>query len=190
MAKNKSKVKKEEKNTPQEESEKEIQVEAQVNEEEETEEGAEEEVVEKDELAEYKDKYMRLYSEFDNFRRRTAKQQLETTLNANKELIIKLLPVIDDFERAESSFKGDSKEIQEAKKGVDLIYQKLKRILTDSGLKETECGKGSDFDTELHEAITQIPAEAELKGKIVDVVEKGYSMNDQVIRYSKVVIGS
>jgi molecular chaperone GrpE len=140
------------------------------------------------ELAEQKDKYIRLYSEFDNFRRRTAKEKLEMIQSANEQLLKALLPVIDDFERAEKSFKDkDSKELE----GFFLIYNKFKKTLDQYGVKVMEAGSGSEFNPDLHEAITQIPAPDEkLKGKIVDVVERGYLLNEKVIRFAKVVVGS
>lgn len=140
------------------------------------------------ELAEQKDKYIRLYSEFDNFRRRTAKEKLEMIQSANEQLLKALLPVVDDFERAEKSFKDkDSKELE----GFFLIYNKFKKTLDQYGVKTMEAGAGSEFNPDLHEAITQIPTPDEkLKGKIVDVVEKGYLLNEKVIRFAKVVIGS
>jgi molecular chaperone GrpE len=140
------------------------------------------------EIAEQKDKYIRLYSEFDNFRRRTAKEKLEMIQSANEQLLKALLPVVDDFERAEKSFKDkDSKELE----GFFLIYNKFKKTLDQNGVKTMEAGAGSEFNPDLHEAITQIPAPDEkLKGKIVDVVEKGYLLNEKVIRFAKVVVGS
>lgn len=140
------------------------------------------------EVAEQKDKYIRLYSEFENFRRRTAKEKLEMIQSANEQLLKALLPVVDDFERAEKSFKDkDSKELE----GFFLIYNKFKKTLDQYGVKTMEAGAGSEFNPDLHEAITQIPAPDEkLKGKIVDVVEKGYLLNEKVIRFAKVVVGS
>ena len=142
------------------------------------------------EVAESKDKYLRLYSEFENFRRRTSKEKLELTSSANANLIKDLLAVLDDFERAEKSMTEDA-DIKSVKEGVDLIYNKFKGVLEQKGLKKIEADKGSEFDVEYHEAITQIPApEEELKGKVVDVVEKGYQLNDKVIRFAKVVTGA
>lgn len=142
------------------------------------------------ELNESKDKYLRLYSEFENFRRRTSKEKLDLVSTANEGLIQALLPVLDDFERAEKSMTDDA-DIKSVKEGLDLIYNKFKGILEQKGVKKIEADKGSDFDVEYHEAITQIPApEEELKGKIVDVVEKGYQLNDKVIRFAKVVTGA
>ncbi|WKZ59997.1 MAG: nucleotide exchange factor GrpE [Cyclobacteriaceae bacterium] len=140
-----------------------------------------------DELAEAKDKYLRLYSEFENFRRRTSKEKLEMIQVANEQLVVSLLPVMDDFERAEKAFQGtESKELE----GFMLIYNKFKKTLEQSGVKPMDIKPGADFDADVHEAITQVPApEEKLKGKIVDVVERGYVLNDKVIRYAKVVVG-
>lgn len=134
------------------------------------------------------DKYLRMYSEFENFRRRTNKEKFELIDRANATLILDLLGVIDDFERALLSFK-DSNDINEVKEGVKLIYYKLKKNLEDKGLKEMEC-IGNDFDPELHEAISKIPApKKKLKGKIVDQIQKGYFLKDNVLRYSQVIVG-
>jgi molecular chaperone GrpE len=140
-----------------------------------------------DELAEAKEKYMRLYAEFENHRRRTAKEKIEMIQTANEGLLKLLLPVLDDFERGEKSFTD--KTTKEAE-GFFLIQNKFKKILEQSGVKAMETGPGSDFNPDLHEAITQIPvADKNLKGKIVDVVDKGYVLQDKVIRFAKVVIG-
>ena len=140
----------------------------------------------KDEVEEQKDKYLRLYSEFDNYRRRTAKEKLELTKTANEELVVALLPVVDDFERAQKAAEDDSE-----KEGIALIYNKLVNVLQQKGVKEIETNKGDDFNDEVHEAITQIPAPEEgLKGKIVDVVEKGYYLDEKVVRFAKVVTGA
>lgn len=140
-----------------------------------------------DELAEAKDKYLRLYSEFENFRRRTAKEKLELIQSANEKLVNAFLPIIDDFERAEKAFKGsESKEME----GFLLIYNKFKKILDQAGVKAMEA-KGNAFDPDFHEAITQVPApEEKLKGKVLEVVEQGYLLNDKVIRFAKVVVGN
>jgi molecular chaperone GrpE len=139
-----------------------------------------------DELAESKDKYLRLYAEFENHRRRTAKEKLEMIQAANEQLIKALLPVVDDFERAEKSLKELS---EKDASGVLLIYNKLKKVLDQFGVKSMDA-KG-DFNADLHEAITQVPVQDESqKGKIVDVVEKGYLINDKVIRFAKVVVGA
>lgn len=140
------------------------------------------------ELAEQKDKFIRLYSEFENFRRRTAKEKLEMVQSANEQLIKALLPVADDFDRAEKAFKDKSDKDLE---GFLLIYNKFKKTLDQAGVKIMDVQVGSDFDPDLHEAITQIPVSDEkLKGKVVDVVENGYLLIDKVIRYAKVVVGN
>lgn len=138
------------------------------------------------ELAEAKDKYLRLYSEFENFRRRTAKEKLELTQSANEQLVRALLPTADDFERAEKAAVDKA-----AVEGFLLIYNKFKKVLDQFGVKEMDVRQGSDFNPDLHEAITQIPApEESLKGKVVDVVEKGYLIQEKVVRYAKVVVGN
>lgn len=143
-----------------------------------------------DELAEAKDKFLRLYSEYDNFRRRTAKEKLELMQTANEGLMAILLPVLDDFERAESAFSEETK-IEAVKEGVSLISQKFVNSLQQKGLKQMDTSEGSDFDADLHEAITQIPApKKKLKGKIVDTLEKGYYLGEKVIRHARVVIGN
>lgn len=140
-----------------------------------------------DELTEAKDKYLRLYSEFENFRRRTAKEKLEMIQSANEKLVIEFLPIIDDFERAEKAFKGsESKEME----GFLLIYTKFKKILDTAGIRIMDA-QGKAFDPDLHEAITQVPAPNDKsKGKVIEVVEQGYLLNDKVIRFAKVVVGS
>ncbi|WP_026999855.1 nucleotide exchange factor GrpE [Eisenibacter elegans] len=142
------------------------------------------------ELAETKDKYLRLYADFENFRRRTSKERLELINSASQDLIQALLPVVDDFERAQKSI-GDAPETLAIREGIDLIYNKLIRVLESKGLKAMESSVGKPFDSETQEAITQIPApQDELKGKVVDELEKGYLLNEKVIRYAKVVVGS
>ena len=144
-----------------------------------------------DELAESKDKYLRLYSEFENFRRRTAKEKLDMVQTANGELMGALIPILDDFERAEKSFEDKNTDLKAVKEGIQLIHNKFCKILEQKGLKEMEGKEGMDFDAEYHEAITQIPApKKSLKGKVVDVIEKGYMLKDKVVRYAKVVIGN
>jgi len=153
----------------------------------------EEEAVRKleDELAESKDKYLRLYSEFENFRRRTSKEKLDMVQTANEELMAELLPVLDDFERAIKTFDDKKSDLKAVKDGVLLIQNKLNKALERKGLRVMEGKEGMDFDPEFHEAITQIPSpKPKLKGKVVDVIEKGYLLKDKVIRYAKVVIGS
>jgi molecular chaperone GrpE len=140
------------------------------------------------ELVEQKDKYIRLYSEFENFRRRTAKEKLEMIQSANEQLIKSMLPVADDFERAEKSFTDRSDKQLE---GFFLIQSKFNKTLEQYGVKVMDLKAGSEFNADFQEAITQIPAPTEaLKGKVVDVVEKGYLLNEKVIRFAKVVIGS
>jgi molecular chaperone GrpE len=143
----------------------------------------------KKELAEQKDKYLRLYSEFENFRRRTAKEKMDLLKTANEDALVSLLPILDDFERAMKSIQ-ETKDIDAVKEGINLIYTKLLKTLESKGLKSMET-KGKDFNPDLHEAITQVPAASEkLKGKVVDELEKGYYLNDKVIRFAKVIIGS
>lgn len=142
------------------------------------------------ELEEQKDKYIRLYSEFENFRRRTSKEKLEMATTANASLMESLLPVLDDFERAQKNITDDS-DIATVREGVELIQNKMLNILSQKGLKMMEVAPGDSFDADKHEAITQIPApQEELKGKIVDVVEKGYTLGDKVVRFAKVVTGA
>jgi molecular chaperone GrpE len=141
-----------------------------------------------EEKAELNDKFVRLFAEFDNYKKRTAKERLEILQTASKSLIVKLLPVVDDFERA-LDFSKSATEIKAVVEGDELIFQKLKGILESEGLKPI-IAKGEEFDTDFHEAITKIPApDEDSKGKIVDEVEKGYTLSDKVIRFSKVVIG-
>ena len=145
----------------------------------------------KGELSEIKDKYLRLYSEFDNFRRRTAKEKLDLVSTANEDLMIELLPVIDDFERAINSFNSNNGDVETMKEGVQLIFNKLKTVTEKKGLKNMKTDPGDDFNSELHDAISHIPApEDKLKGKIIDTIEKGYYLNEKVIRFAKVVTGS
>ncbi|HLS12735.1 MAG TPA: nucleotide exchange factor GrpE [Flavobacteriaceae bacterium] len=142
----------------------------------------------KESLEEEKDKFIRLFAEFDNFRRRTARESIEVRKAANEEVMSALLPVLDDFDRALMELKKSDDDSMF--KGVELIHSKMKTILTSKGLKEMEVKQGDAFDSEYHEAITQIPApNKKLVGKIVDVVEKGYTLGDKVIRYPKVVTG-
>ena len=142
----------------------------------------------KNDLIETKDKYLRLYSEFENYRRRTSKEKVEMINSANKELISLILPVIDDFERA---IKLTSKEnLDTSMEGFELIFQKLNSLLEKQGVKKMEIKTGDDFDPDFHEAITKIASKKNLKDKIVDVIENGYMLDDKVIRFAKVVIGS
>jgi len=143
----------------------------------------------KDELALANDKYLRLYAEFDNFRRRTIKERDEARKMEGKDLIAALLPVLDDFDRALRAM-DTATDVTPVKQGVELIQNKLKGTLTHKGLKEMEA-IGTPFDPELHEAITNIPAPTDdLKGKVVDEMEKGYYLNDKVIRFAKVIVGA
>ncbi len=137
-----------------------------------------------DEVADLKDKYLRLYSDFDNFRKRTAKERIEFRQNASEDIIKEVLPIVDDFERAAAN--AAEGEISE---GIQLIFSKFNKILASKGLKAME-SKGTEFDVNLHECITQFPAGEENKDKVVDEVEKGYFLNDKVIRFAKVVVGS
>lgn len=140
------------------------------------------------EVLDLKDKHIRLQAEFDNYRKRTMKERMELLKTASESLLVNILPVIDDFDRAIQTLEA-VEEQNHVKEGVSLIYNKFQEFLKQNGVKEIEA-KGKDFDTDLHEAITTFPAPTEdLKGKIIDVVQKGYYLNDKVIRYSKVVIG-
>jgi molecular chaperone GrpE len=135
------------------------------------------------------DKYLRLYSDFENFRKRTTKERIDLIQNGGEDIFKLLLPIIDDFERARTNMET-AKDVPSVKEGVELIYHKLVKELGNKGLKPME-SKGEVFDSEVHEAITQIPAPSDdLKGKVVDEVEKGYFLNDKVIRFAKVVVGS
>ena len=140
-------------------------------------------------LAEEKDRYIRLFAEFENYKKRTAKERNEFFMYANQDLMISMLAVLDDFERAMKEIAKTGNE--EDLKGVELIYQKLKNKLIEKGLKPIEVQVGDDFNVDFHEAITQIPAPTEaLKGKIVDAIETGYQLHDKVIRFTKVVTGN
>ena len=142
----------------------------------------------KEKLDELNDKFLRLYSEFDNYRRRTSKEKLELSKTASEEVILDLLPVLDDFERALKAAE-EVKDCSAVKEGMQLIYSKLNGILTKKGLAPIEA-HGKEFDTDFHEAITYIPSPSDkLKGKVVDEIEKGYMLHDKVIRFTKVVIG-
>jgi molecular chaperone GrpE len=143
----------------------------------------------KAELALANDKYLRLYAEFDNFRRRTIKEREDARKMEGKDLITSLLPVLDDFERALKAMENAT-DVAPVKEGVILVQNKLKNALTKTGLKEME-SIGSAFDPDLQEAITNIPApNDDMKGKVVDEMEKGYFLNDKVIRFAKVIVGA
>lgn len=142
----------------------------------------------KNELADLKDKHVRLQAEFDNYRKRTLKEKMELIKSGGESVLANVLPVIDDLERALTAF-DEIEEGDPLKQGINLIYNKFQEFIKQNGMKEIEA-KEQDFDVDLHEAVTKIPAPAEeLKGKVVDVIQKGYLLNDKVIRFSKVVIG-
>ena len=142
----------------------------------------------KEALEEEKDKYLRLLAEFENYKRRTGKERLELFKTANQEVMIAMLPVLDDFERA---FQNASLTTEDVSfQGMKLIYDKFKATLNAKGLEELAVEQGATFDADYAEAITQIPAPSdEFKGKIIDVVEKGYKLGDKIIRFPKVIIG-
>ena len=142
-----------------------------------------------EELKGEKDKFLRLFAEFENYKRRTAKERIELFKTASEDVMLAMLPVLDDFERALSHIEED-KEAEELRKGVVLIYQKLLTTLEQKGLSAIKISHGDVFNADEHEAVTQIPAPSkDLKGKIIDVIEKGYKLGDKVIRFPKVVIG-
>ncbi len=135
------------------------------------------------------DKYLRLFAEFDNYKRRTQKERVELLQTAGKDVVVSLLPVLDDFDRALKATENAT-EVNAIREGIMLVQTKLKSILTQKGLKEME-SLHTLFDTDIHEAITKIPAPTDdLKGKVVDELEKGYTLNDKVIRFAKVVVGA
>lgn len=139
-------------------------------------------------LATEKDKYIRLFAEFENYKRRTSKERIELFKTANQEVLQAMLPVLDDFDRAMIEIAKSEDEVM--LKGVELIHEKLKSTLTSKGLEQVELAVGDAFDADFAEAITQIPAPSDnLKGKIVDILEKGYKLGDKIIRFPKVVIG-
>ncbi len=140
-------------------------------------------------IAEQNDKFLRLYSEFDNFRKRTAKEKIELIQSGGEDVFKVVLPILDDFERAIKS-NADTTDINAVKDGINLIYNKFKLALTQKGLEEMK-SMGEVFNADVHEAITNIPAPSEdMKGKIVDELEKGYSLNGKIIRFAKVVTGN
>ncbi|MBN4085278.1 nucleotide exchange factor GrpE [Flavobacteriaceae bacterium AH-315-B10] len=142
----------------------------------------------KEDLQKEKDKFLRLFAEFENYKKRTTKERIELFITASQDVMVSLLPILDDFDRAYSEMsKTNDKDLL---KGVELISNKLKDILKSKGLAEVEVKQGDVFNADNHEAITQIPAPSKkLKGKIIDVIEKGYALGDKVIRFPKVVIG-
>lgn len=182
------------KHTQEKEEPKELQNQEEINEnqpvdEKENTECFDEKAVLNAKIEELNDKFLRLYSEFDNYRKRTIKERIELSKTASEELIVELLPVLDDFARAEKSF--DATDNHEALlEGVQLIYNKLKNTLASKGLKEMST-KGEAFDTDFHEAITHFPTEdPDMKNKVIDEIQTGYMLHDKVIRFAKVVVGS
>lgn len=143
-------------------------------------------------LEDLNEKHLRLFSEFDNFKKRTKKEKSELIKSAGEDVIGDLLPVLDDFERAISSnqeIEAEGEQIDQLKDGFELIYNKMKKILQEKGLQEMEA-EGEEFNTDRHEAMTRMPVDdEEKKGKVVEVVQKGYYLNDKVLRYAKVVVG-
>lgn len=154
-------------------------------------EAAEELTVEQkleEELAKEKDKFLRLFAEFENYKKRTSKERIDLFRTANQEVLQAMLPVLDDFDRAMTQIAKSEDEV--LLKGVELIHEKLKSTLVSKGLEEVEIKAGDSFDADFAEAITQIPAPSDdLKGKIVDVIEKGYKLGDKIIRFPKVILG-
>ncbi len=143
----------------------------------------------KGEVKKEKDNFLRLFAEFENYKKRTSKERIELFSTANKELMTALLPVLDDFERGLKEVEKSSDKA--LKEGMQLIYNKFKNTLLQKGLLDAEAKQGDLFDAEIHEAISQIPAPSKkLRGKIIDVVEKGYKLGETIIRYPKVVIGN
>ncbi|KLT67823.1 MULTISPECIES: nucleotide exchange factor GrpE [Flavobacterium] len=140
-------------------------------------------------LAKEKDKFLRLFAEFENYKRRTSKERIDLFKSANQEVLLAMLPVLDDFDRA--IVEINKSEDETLTKGVELIHEKLKSTLVGKGLEQVEVRAGDAFDADFAEAITQIPAPSDkMKGKIVDVIEKGYKLGDKIIRFPKVVIGN
>ncbi len=142
----------------------------------------------KAELQQEKDKFLRLFAEFENYKKRTSKERIDLFKTANQDVMVALLPILDDFDRAYAEIsKTQEKDLL---KGVELINNKLRTTLQQKGLEPVEVNQGDAFNADIHEAITQIPAPSpDLKGKIIDVVEKGYKLGDKIIRFPKVVIG-
>jgi molecular chaperone GrpE len=148
---------------------------------------AAQELTAEDKYNELNDRFLRLYAEFDNYRRRSNKEKVDIISNANEKLLVELISSLDDFERAiENNEKSD--DINAIKEGFKLIFNKFKSTLEAKGLKEMNA-KGEDFNSDIHEAIANIPGDEKMKGKVIDNVEKGYYLNDKVIRFAKVVVG-
>ena len=151
-------------------------------------EGAEEELEKlKTELDDQKDKYLRLFAEFDNFKRRSAKERMELIQTAGKDVVVSMLEVMDDCDRAEKQLQT-SDDVASIKEGISLVFNKLRSTLFNKGLKAMQ-SINTEFDVEKHEAITEVPAADDMKGKVVDEVEKGYYLNEKIIRFAKVVVG-
>ena len=149
---------------------------------------ASEESVVKEINIDFKDKYVRLYSEFENYRKRTAREKIDIITNASENVLKEIIPILDDFERAIAN-NENVEEISTIKEGFELIYNKIFKTLTNQGLKPMD-SIGKSFDPDIHEAITKIPATKDkMKGKVMDVIEKGYTLNEKVIRFAKVVVG-
>ncbi len=141
-----------------------------------------------EEAQELRDKYLRLTAEFDNYRKRTLKEKIDLSKSAGEDILVSLLPIMDDFERA-LEYIHTANDIKGVREGIDLIYNKFHEFFKQKGVKPIDA-KGKDFDTNEHEAVTKIPApDKSQKGKVVDVIQKGYYLNDRILRYSKVVIG-
>jgi molecular chaperone GrpE len=142
----------------------------------------------REDLKNENEKFLRLFAEFENYKKRTSRERIELFKTANKEVMSALIPVMDDYDRAKSQI--DDLESKEEVKGLLLIFNKMNEILKTNGLNEVEISVGDVFDSEVHEAITQIPAiDDSQKGKIVDVIEKGYQLGEKIIRFPKVVVG-
>lgn len=180
--------KKTKKDLPEEVQEKEVSVTEEPEEVSEEEELEEKEKSSEEIIQELQDKYIRLSADFDNYRKRTLKEKMDLIKLAGEDILLKLLPVMDDFDRALQTM-NEATDCKAMKDGVDLIHNKFKEFLSSNGIKEINA-MNDEFNTDLHEAVTKVPAPSKkMKGKIVDVVEKGYFLHDKVIRYSKVVIG-
>ncbi len=139
------------------------------------------------ELDESKDKHLRLAAEFDNYKRRTAKERMEQMMTAGKDVIMDLIPVLDDFDRAEKAL-AESTDVTALKAGLEMVFGKLRNTLQQRGLEKMD-GKGEDFNADFQEAITEVPAGEEMSGKVVEVIEPGYTLNEKIIRHAKVVVG-
>ena len=173
-------MKSKKKNKAKEESEKEIKVD--------TSKETSNETTIKEINLDFKDKYIRLYSEFENYRKRTAREKIDIITNASENVLKEIIPVLDDFERAITN-NEKVEDLSIIKEGFELIHNKMYKTLTNQGLKPMD-SIGKSFDPDIHEAITKIPApKNKMKGKVMDVIEKGYTLNEKVIRFAKVVIG-